>query len=136
MATKYKNAEEMGQVLTRMADLMSRDPELIEVSKRSKLTVAYEFPDVGVVFYTRFGDGGPAAGLGAVDDAEIKLRMNSDVFDGLFTGTMNPVAAYEFGRLSFTGSMNTAMRLQELIPDFGRAYSQAKADYFGANHAS
>jgi putative sterol carrier protein len=126
--TKYKSAEQMEPVLTRMAELMTRDAGLLKASENTNLTIAYEFPDVGVLFYTRLMDGTVAAGLGATYGADIKLRMNSEVFDGMFTGTVNPVSAFELGRLTFSGSMTTAMRLQDLIPDFGRVYLQAKAD--------
>ena len=127
----YKSAEEMSQVLARMAELMASDPGLVEASRRTNVAVAYEFRDLGVSFYTRMGNGSVEGGLGEIANPDVRIMMKSSVFDGIFSGTLNAMSAYEMGQLSFTGNMSAAMRLEGLVGNFGRVYRQAKADCLG-----
>ena len=123
----FETREEMEGVLHRMADLLESDAALIQASRGKKLAISYEFPDLGVSFYTNFLDGRIEAGLGELEGAALQLTMDSDVFDGMFTGKVNPARAVMKGSLAFSGNVASAMRLQGLLGDFQRLYLQAKA---------
>ena len=85
-------------------------------------------PDLDVFFYTNFRDGEVESGLGELEDSEIYLTMDSDIFDGMFTGKVNAAKAAMKGDLAFSGNVAAAMRLQSLMDDFKRIYLQAKAE--------
>ena len=127
----YETQEEMEKVLTRMAELAQSDQALIKASKGKTLNMAYEFPDLDVFFHTNFHDGEVEAGLGELEDEDIYLTMDSDIFDGMFTGRVNAAKAAMKGDLAFSGNMAAAMRLQSLMDDFKRIYLQAKAEALG-----
>lgn len=127
----FETPEEMESVLTRMAELAQSDQALIKASKGRTLTMAYEFPDLDVFFHTNFRDGEVEAGLGDVEDADMYLTMDSDIFDGMFTGRVNAAKAAMKGDLAFSGNVAAAMRLQSLMDDFKRIYLQAKAEALG-----
>lgn len=122
----FETPEEMKKVLTRLAELLQADEAILEASQGKNLSISYEFPDMEVFFYTRFLDGKVEAGLGELEDADMQLTMDSDIFDGMFTGTINAAKAAMKGDLAFSGNVAAAMRLQGLINDFQRIYLQAK----------
>ena len=127
MAT-YNAADDLQQVLSRMGELAETDEALIKASRGRTLTMGYEFPDLDVFFHTNFLDGRVEAGLGELDDADVFLTMDSDIFDGMFTGKVNAAKAAMKGDLAFSGNVAAAMRLQGLMDDFKRLYIQAKAE--------
>jgi putative sterol carrier protein len=122
----FETAEEMQEVLRAMAELIQADAALLQASKGKNLTIGYEFPDLDVFFYTNFLDGSVEAGLDEWEDADIQLTMDSDIFDGMFTGRVNAAKAAMKGELAFSGNVASAMRLQGLMDDFKRLYVQAK----------
>nr|MDJ0865113.1 class II aldolase/adducin family protein [Myxococcota bacterium] len=65
--------------------------------------------------------------VGAPDATpEVDLKLSADVFDGMFTGRVNPMQAAMNGRLSFTGDAAKAMTLQHLQADLSRLYRAAR----------
>ena len=124
----FETAEEMQEVLRAMAELMQADAALLQASKGKNLTIGYEFPDLDVFFYTNFLDGIVEAGLYEWEDADVQLTMDSDIFDGMFTGKVNAAKAAMKGDLAFSGNVAAAMRLQSLMDDFKRIYLQAKTE--------
>jgi putative sterol carrier protein len=124
----FESSKDMEKVLSKMAELAQSDEALIKASKGKNLTMAYEFPDLDVFFYTNFRDGEVEAGLGELEDSDIYLTMDSDIFDGMFTGKVNAAKAAMKGDLAFSGNVAAAMRLQSLMDDFKRIYLQAKAE--------
>jgi putative sterol carrier protein len=123
----FETPEELREVLSKMAELLQADTALLQASKDKHLTISYEFPDLEVFFYTNFLNGRVDAGLGELEESDIQLTMNSDVFDGMFTGKVNAAKAAVKGDLAFSGNVAAAMRLQGMMDDFKRLYLQAKA---------
>lgn len=122
----FETPEDMQEVLNRMAERMRSDAALIQASKGKNLSISYEFPDLDIFFYTNFLDGEVEAGLDEWEDADIQLTMDSDIFDGMFTGKVNAAKAAMKGDLAFAGNVASAMRLQGLMGDFQRIYQQAQ----------
>jgi len=127
----FETPEEMKRVLTKMAELMQSDEAMLKASTGKNLTMSFEFPDLEVFFYTRFLDGKVEGGLGELEDAEIQLTMDSDIFDGMFTGKVNAAKAAMKGDLAFSGNVAAAMRLQSLMNDYQRVYVAAKSAALG-----
>lgn len=123
----FETPEELQKVLSKMAELLQADASLLQASKDKRLLISYEFPDLEIFFYTNFLNGRIEAGLGELEDSDIQLTMNSDVFDGMFTGKVNAAKAAVKGELAFSGNVAAAMRLQGLMDDFKRLYTQAKS---------
>lgn len=124
----FETPEEMERVLRKMAEMAQSDEALVEASQGKHLTISYEFPDLDLFFYTNFLDGKVEAGLGEFEDADVQLTMDSDIFDGMFTGTVNAAKAAMKGDLAFSGNVAAAMRLQGLMGDFQRIYKQAQGE--------
>jgi len=125
----YESREDLEKVLGRLAELIQTDPAFIEASKGKNLVVAMEFPDLEVFFHTRFQDGTVAAGLGEPEEEPtVELVMDSDVFDRIFSGKLNPAKAAMKGDLAFSGNAAAAMKFQKTLSDFIRLYQQAKQD--------
>ncbi|MGQ9492445.1 MAG: SCP2 sterol-binding domain-containing protein [Anaerolineae bacterium] len=124
----FQTPEELKQILARMAELMQSDAALIQASKGKNLTISYEFPDMDVFFYNRFMDGKVEAGLGELEESDMQLTMDSEIFDGMFTGKVNAAKAAMKGDLAFSGNVAAAMRLQSLLDDFKRIYLQARSE--------
>ncbi len=122
----FHSPDDMKKVLSKMAELMLSDEAVIKASKGKTLSISFELPDMEVLFYIRFLDGKVEAALGELEDAEIQLTMDSDVFDGMLSGTVNAAKAAMKGDLAFSGNVAVAMRLQSLMNDFQRVYLQAK----------
>ncbi|MGB9879419.1 MAG: SCP2 sterol-binding domain-containing protein [Anaerolineae bacterium] len=124
----FQSPEELKQVLAKMAELMGSDTALIQASKGKNLTMSFEFPDMDVFFYIRFLNGKVEAGLGELEESDMQLTMDSDIFDGMFTGRINAAKAAMKGDLAFSGNVAAAMRLQNLMDDFKRIYLQARSE--------
>ena len=122
----FETPEDLEKVLSKMAELAQSDEAMIKAAKGKHLTISYEFPDLDVFFHTNFLDGKIEAGLGEEEDADVELVLDSDIFDGMFSGTINAAKAAMKGDLAFSGNVAKAMRLQGLMGDFQRIYLQAK----------
>ena len=122
----YETRESLEKVLTRLAELVQSDPAFLEASQGRNLTVNMEFPDLEVFFYTYFLDGRVEAGLGQPEeDPIVELVMDSDIFDRVISGRMNPAKAARKGDMAFSGQVAAAMRFQVVLKDFVRLYKQA-----------
>jgi len=125
--TAYESRESLERVLTNLAELVQMDPAFIEASRGKTLTVSMEFPDLEAFFYTHFLDGQVEAGLGQpAESPTVELVLDSDVFDRVFGGQLNPAKAAMKGDLAFSGNVAAAMRFQGVLSDFVRLYQQAK----------
>ena len=123
----YESRESLEKVLATLAELVQTDAAFIEASHGKTLTVSMELPDLEAFFYTHFQDGQVEAGLGEpAESATVELVLDSDVFDRVFSGQLNPAKAAMKGDLAFSGNVAAAMRFQGVLPDFVRLYQQAK----------
>ena len=126
--TVFESRESLEEILIRLAELVQTDPVFLEASQGKTLTVSMELPDWEVFFYTRFLDGQVEAGLEEPAETTIDLVMDSEIFDKVFTGALNPAKAAVKGDLAFSGNVAAAMRFQTLLSDFSRLYQQAKQE--------
>jgi autoinducer 2 (AI-2) kinase len=104
------------------------DPAIADFSADKDVTLHFRLTDLGVAFYFHLGAGDALHGdIGDPDEnADVQLRLRAAVFDGMFTGTANPMEAAMDGRLSFTGDAAKAMTLQQMQTDLERLYRAAR----------
>ena len=127
--TAYASREDLEKVLARLAELIREDAAFAEASRGKKLTVCMEFPDLETFFYTSLQDGAVDAGVGEPEEPPtVELVLDSEVFDAVFSGRLNPAKAAMKGDLAFSGNAAAAMRFQSTLSDFVRLYQQAKQD--------
>jgi putative sterol carrier protein len=66
-------------------------------------------------YCVRVNDEGGKVEEGKVDDAGVTVTMTADDFKDLANGKLNPMSAFMGGKLSVTGDMSMALKLQTLI---------------------
>jgi autoinducer 2 (AI-2) kinase len=85
--------------------------------------------DRGLEFYMRFEDGLVTGDLGSPPaPAEVRLEMDADVLDGMFTGPVNAARAAMSGKISFGGDTRQALGVQCIQKDLNRLYNLARAE--------
>ena len=123
----YSTKEEMETVVKRFIEAMSKDEAIIKLSKGLKGSMGFEIPDVSLNFHTEFLDGVVSGGIGeATPPSMVFLEMDSETFDGMFTGEIDGASAAMSGSMTFSGDMSAAMGLQVLQEDMGRVYLASK----------
>jgi len=123
----YASKEEMEAVIRRFVDNMSKDEAIIKRCKGLKVTLGFEIPDVNLSFHTDFLDGVVSGGIGEADPPSmVFLEMDSETFDGMFTGEVDGASAAMSGAMTFSGDMSAAMGLQVLQDDMSRVYLASK----------
>jgi putative sterol carrier protein len=124
--TAYESRASLEAVLNRLAEFLRTDRAFLEGSQGKMLTVSFEFPDLETFFYTSLRNGQVEAGLGqSAESPTVELVMDSEIFDQIFSGQMNPAKAAVKGDLAFSGNMAEAIRFQGLMPNFIRLYQKA-----------
>ena len=124
----FTSKEEMEAVVKRFIDAMSTDEAIIKRSKGLKCTLGFEIPDLGLNFHTDFLDGVVSGGIGEADPPSmVFLEMDSEIFDGMFTGEVDGASAAMSGQMSFSGDMSAAMGLQVLQDDMSRVYMACRS---------
>lgn len=123
----YTSKEEMEAVVRRFIDNMAKDEAIIKRCKGLKCTLGFEIADLGLSFHTDFLDGVVSGGIGEADPPSmVFLEMDSEIFDGMFTGEVDGASAAMSGQMTFSGDMSAAMGLQVLQDDMSRVYLASK----------
>jgi ketol-acid reductoisomerase len=104
-----------------------RDPALQAFASGRQVTTHYVLSDRGLEFYLRFQDGVVTGDLNPPPSAaEVRLEMEADVLDGMFTGRINAARAAMAGKLSFGGDTRLALGVQRIQQDLSRLYNLAR----------
>ncbi len=118
----------MARILDLFAARIATDDAIRRFSEQSHVTLHFHLNDVlsdltvGLDRGRVFADATPPE-----NGAEVELQMSAAVFDGMFTGRVNPMQEAMAGRLSFTGDAGKAMTLQQMQEDLVRLYREARA---------
>jgi autoinducer 2 (AI-2) kinase len=114
-------------VLRRFVELAVVDDALRAFAAGRQVTTHYVLEDARLTFHLGFRDGVVAGGLGDPPaPAEVQLRMDADVLDGMFTGWINAAGAALSGKIAFDGDAILAMTVQRAQKDLTRLYREAR----------
>jgi ketol-acid reductoisomerase len=118
---------ELERVLQTFVELAADDPALKEFAEGRQLTTHYVLHDPSLEVYMGFQDGTVTGGVGKPPaPAEVRLEMDADVMDAMFTGRINPARAAMSGRISFDGEARRAMTVQRVQKDLTALYQKAR----------
>ncbi|MEW6228536.1 MAG: SCP2 sterol-binding domain-containing protein [Bacillota bacterium] len=125
----YESREGLEKVVVRMLELMRADEKVAEASKGVDFAVGFAITDLDATFLFNF-KGGQLTGETGEDirPAQIKLSMDSDTFNAVFTGELDPVGAAMWGRIAVSGDIGLAMSLLGVVDDLRRIYTTAKEE--------
>ena len=120
---------QMQDVLRAFIGHATRDPALRAFASGQQVTTHYVLTDRRLEFYVRFQDGAVTGDLGSPPaPAEVRLEMEADVLDGMFTGRINAARAAVSGKISFDGDTRQALGIQRIQKDLNRLYNLARAE--------
>ncbi|NLG80683.1 MAG: SCP2 sterol-binding domain-containing protein [Firmicutes bacterium] len=124
----YESAEELQRVVQHLVELMKADERVLKASTGSTFTVGFAITDLDETFLLTFKDGQIGGEVGAdITPAQIKLTMDSETFDGVFGGEVDPMGAAMSGQITFSGDLGLAMNLLGVVDDLRRIYKAARA---------
>ncbi len=123
----YESPEELRGIVQHLVELMKSDEAIVNASKGSEFAVGFTITDFDETFILAFKDGEVEGRMGAdIAPTQIKLSMDSETFDGVFSGEVDPMGAAMSGRIAFGGDLGLAMNLFGVVDDLRRIYAEAK----------
>jgi hypothetical protein len=132
-----KNAKEFREVMDRVFEMMSTDPDMGPKLRDAQTPQRFEFPDLDlVVNITAADDTGDGNNLvwqwtDDVDwEPEVKMEMNSDIANKYFQGKENVAMAIARRRIKTSGNVKKALAL---IPITKPVYAMYR-EYLEAEH--
>ena len=137
MAATFKRAKEFREVIDRVFEMMSTDPDMGPKLRAADTPQRFEFPDVDLVVNVAAADD-PSDGNNLVwmwtDDVDwepdVKMEMNSDVANKYFQGKENVAMAIARRRIKTSGNVKKALALIPITkPVFARYREMVRAEY-------
>lgn len=123
---------QLEKVLHHFLEQARRDPALEAFAEGRHITTHYTMLGMGLEFYLGFQEGKVTGGLGhPPDPADVRLSMDGETLDAMFTERINPARAAMSGRISFDGDARRAMTVQRVQTDLVRLYGEARARVTG-----
>lgn len=114
----FKNAKEFREVMDKVFDLMSSDPDMGPKLRDADTPQRFEFPDVDLVVNitaaSEVQDGQNLVWEWSDDvdwDPEVKMTMDSDVANRYFQGKENVAMAIARRRIKTSGNVKKALNL-------------------------
>jgi len=118
--------EIMGRIIEQFTTNVAADPDLAKSSRGKDVLMHFTIKDLDQVFYLHFAETmGAAMGEPPVEP-HVRLKMDADILDGMFTGRVSGNKAAMTGKLSFSGDTRKAMSLQRFIKHLNRLYTSAR----------
>ncbi|MBD3194253.1 MAG: hypothetical protein GF317_04305 [Candidatus Lokiarchaeota archaeon] len=92
------------------------DPKVSKSFSNWKNTLMMTFPDLEKSYLFRINeDQGITLEEGYEEDAEVQVKVDSDVYIKMMTKQINPIKAYSSGKLEVAGKMRTLLKLRKLM---------------------
>jgi putative sterol carrier protein len=115
--TAFKSADEFRQVMDRVFEIMSTDPDMGPKLREARVPQRFEFPDQELVVNITHDDSGGEQNLrwkwsDAVDwEPKVEMSMDSDVANKYFQGKENVPMALARRRIKSSGDIKSALKL-------------------------
>jgi hypothetical protein len=127
----FKSADEFREVMDRVFDLMSTDPEMGPKLRDARTPQRFEFPDLDLVCNVTYADD-VADGQNlhwewsdSVDwEPEVEMKMDSEIANRYFQGKENVAMAIARRRIKTSGNVKKALTL---VPITKPVYAQYRA---------
>ncbi len=133
----FKSADEFREVMDRVFDLMSTDPDMGPKLREAETPQRFEFPDLDLVVNITYAD--------EVEDEhnlvwewsddvdwepEVKMTMDSEVANRYFQGKENVAMAIARRRIKTSGNVKKALALIPITkPVYGQYRALLERDY-------
>ena len=132
-----KNAKEFREVMDRVFQMMSTDPEMGPKLREADTPQRFEFPDLDlVVNITAADDASDGNNLvwEWTDDVgwepEVKMEMNSDIANKYFQGKENVAMAIARRRIKTSGNVKKALALIPITKPVYAMYREMLAEEY------
>ena len=113
MATK----EQLMIHLKKWTDLLEKEPEVADEFEDFNKIFLFVFPDIEFSVKMLFENKRARLEEGTIDDPDMSLTVNSDLFYGILKGDVDPMEAFMEGELQPKGSPADLQRL-EIFMDY------------------
>ncbi|MFX1409680.1 MAG: SCP2 sterol-binding domain-containing protein [Promethearchaeota archaeon] len=110
-------AEELKKALEKWAKKLD-DPEIAVEFEDFNKTMQFIFPDINYKCKLVFQDKKAKFEEGFNENAEMSLKVDSDLFLGIATGEVDPMEAFMEGTLKPKGTMSDLERLEIFMDEF------------------
>lgn len=114
-------------VLREFVAACENDAALKAFAQGRTLSAHYTLSDAALEFFMSFAQGEVRAGLGPPPaPADVRLKLSTELLDGLMTGKVNGLNAVMAGKIAFSGDPDKGMWLTQAQAAFNRLYAQAR----------
>jgi putative sterol carrier protein len=110
-------SEELKKALEKWAKKLD-DPEIAEEFEDFNKTMQFIFPDIDYKVKLIFQNKKARVEEGFDEDAEMSLKVESNLFLGISTGKVDPMEAFMDGQLKPKGTMSDLETLEIFMDDF------------------
>ena len=125
MSSSFKSSDEFREVIDRVFELMSSDPDMGPKLRDAETPQRFEFPDMDMVVNITAGDGDENLVWEWSDDIDwepdVQMTMDSAVANRYFQGKENVAMAIARRRIKTSGNVKKALAL---IPITKPVYAQ------------
>jgi len=124
---KGLEGKEYQVVLQRFLNKCESDKNLIQFAAETKICIVYQIEHPQLIFFMQFGDRKIKTGFGEPQtEADIRIIMQADLLDSIFTRQTNAMRAAISGKMRFHGDTRLAMRVQKIQEDLCRIYIESR----------
>lgn len=134
----FKSAAEFREVMDKVFEMMSTDPEMGPKLRDAETPQRFEFPDldlvVNITYAEDVGDDGHCLRWEWTDDVtwepEVKMTMDSDVANRYFQGKENIAMAIARRRIKTSGNVKKALALVPITkPIYEKYHAMLEREY-------
>lgn len=124
---EQREGGKMNSILKEFTTNITADREMIKFSQGRNVVFSFPIKDINQTIFMAFIDGKVSAGLEAPPhDPDVKVTMDADTLDGIFTGRVNATKAATSGKMTFSGNTGKAMTFIHIQSILSRLYSEVR----------
>ncbi len=128
----YASKEELERIISRMGELLESNERVAAASGGEDFAIGISVTDLNSAFTFRFEGGRVSTEIGeGARPPEIRLSLDSETLDDVFSGRTSPFGAATFGRVALAGDIGLAMGMLSVMDELKKLYTQARAQAQG-----